>query len=352
MSDNSSLHIAKRNQDDEFYTLRETVEDELMHYHDDLRGKSILCNCDDPITSEFVKYFVRQFDHLGLKKLVATHYDPNEENPSYFITYFNDMNDDGVIDFSDAHQQQLRSNGDFRSADCLKLLDDCDVVVTNPPFSLFREYLATLVEHGKQFLIIANDNAITYKEVFPLLKDNKVWLGFHHGHTNFGVPDGYVLPKKYEGATRQKLRSNGYILDDDGKLIYRNLGNICWFTNLPSARHAGHVDVEGNYYDEQRFPRYVNCDAIEVSQVNNIPCDYDGVMGVPVSIFHKYDPDQFEVIGFSREIATPIRQVAAEDDEYQQGGNACYLRVGEHKLKRLYGRVLIKHKRPDKRGDA
>jgi len=212
------------------------------------------------------------------------------------LTEMRDFNGDGAIDLGDvrAYLQQcppplLRGTGDFRSLECEKLLDEADIVCTNPPFSLFREYVAQLVKHDKKFLIIGNQNAITYKEFFPLIKENKVWLGYHSGHTVFNVPDNYEIPEQYKTADRKKLRSNGYIVDANGKLIQRNLGNICWFTNLDHHKRHEPLDLIRTYSPEEH-PKYDNYDAINVNKVADIPKDYDGAMGVPISFLEKILP--------------------------------------------------------------
>ena len=293
-SSNENLHAAKTNPNDEFYTQRETVENELSHYEEHFRGKVVYCNCDDPEWSEFWQFFMRNFRPWGLKKLIATHYEPDEKNFAYMLEVCEDTNGDGV--------------GDFRAAACIDLLKEADIVVTNPPFSLFREYIAQLIEYDKKFLIIGNQNALTYKEVFPLLMENRVWLGYHSGHTWFGTPDGYQVPERYLTTDKKKMRSNGYMIDDNGR-VWRNLGNICWFTNLDIPKRHQPLDLRGNYYKghEDEYPKYDNYDAINVSTVNDIPCDYDGIMGVPVTFMDKYCPEQFDIVGGSQYDNTPCR---------------------------------------------
>lgn len=334
---NANLSAAKTAKNDEFYTQLTDIEKELRHYRKHFKGKTVLCNCDDPFESNFFKYFVLNFNRLGLKKLITTCYEGsavaeyrNGKAKPYkaVVTTVHDTTGDGGIDMEDVRNLfelgenelvELKGDGDFRSEECLKLLDEADIVVTNPPFSLFRQYVATLMEHQKKFIIIGNMNAITYKEIFPLLKDNEIWLGSTH-------------PKEF--------------IQCDGTV--KKFGNICWFTNLDIKKHHEELILVKKYAGhEDEYPKYVNYDAIEVSKVVNIPLDYAGVMGVPITFLDKYNPDQFEIVGYSREIATPIKSITKPDDVYQQGGNAFYLRTGEHELRRLYGRIAIRNKHPE-----
>ncbi len=223
------------------------------------------------------------------------------------ITEVGDETGDGRVGLSDV-EYLLRNNknvltllegdGDFRSDECIELLKQADIVVTNPPFSLFREYIAQLIEYDKKFVVIGNQNAITYKEIFPLIASNQLWLGFHSGHTLFAVPDDYSIPDFYNKNDKNKLRSNGYIIDSSGKL-WRNLGNICWFTNLDIAKRHENLILYKNYTPDE-YPHYDNYDAINVDKVSDIPCDYYGVMGVPITFLDKYNPDQFEIVAFRK----------------------------------------------------
>ena len=272
---NANLAAAKRAKNDEFYTRREDIEAELSHYEQHFRGKTVYCNCDDPASSEFWKFFVRVFRPWGLKKLIATHFEPDARNFAYKI----EISDPGeaVIGMVPG-KAPIQSNGDFRSAACVALLEEADIVVTNPPFSLFREYVAQLMGYGKKFLIIGSMNAITYKEFFPLLKDNKVWIG-------------YTSPKKF-------------LMPDGG---IKSFGNIMWFTNLDIPKRHRPLDLRGNYFAPEKYPGYDNYDAVEVSRVSDIPCDYDGVMGVPITFMGQYCPEQFEIVGGSIFDDTPCR---------------------------------------------
>lgn len=257
---NANLHKAKDAKNDEFYTQLTDVAKELMHYKAHFKDKIVLCNCDDPTWSAFWKYFHLNFAELGLKKLISTHYDKTE--PTYKMEYTG--GDDNNIEVG--VKTPLEGNGDFRNQECLDLLDESDIVVTNEPFSLFREYVAILMEHKKKFLIIGNKNAITYKEFFPLLKDNEVWLGCTNVK-EFLQPDGSI--KKF--------------------------GNIGWFTNLDVAKRHEKL-ILWKHYTPEEYPKYDNYDAINVDKVSEIPCDYDGVMGVPISFLDNYCPEQFEII--------------------------------------------------------
>ena len=262
-SANANLHKAKDAKNDEFYTQLTDVSKELMHYKQHFKDKIVLCNCDDPTWSAFWKYFHLNFSALGLKKLISTHYDKTE--PTYKMEYKG--GDDNNIEVG--VKTPLEGNGDFRNQECLDLLDEADIVVTNPPFSLFREYVAVLMEHKKKFLIIGNKNAITYKEFFPLLKNEDVWIGCN-SPSEFITPNGRT--KKLNGLTR-------------------------WFTNLDVAKRHEKLILWKKYTPEE-YPKYDNYDAINVNKIADIPVDYNGVMGVPISIMDKYNPEQFEIVGF------------------------------------------------------
>ena len=261
-SANANLHKAKDAKNDEFYTQLTDVAKELMHYKAHFKDKIVLCNCDDPTWSAFWKYFHLNFAELGLKKLISTHYD--REEATYKMEYTG--GDDNDIEVG--VKTPLEGNGDFRNKECLDLLDECDIVVTNPPFSLFREYAAVLMEYQKKFLIIGNKNAITYKEFFPLLKNDEVWIGCN-SPSEFSTPDG--LTKKLNGLTR-------------------------WFTNLDVAKRHEKLILWKKYTPEE-YQTYDNYSAINVDKVSEIPCDYNGVMGVPITFMDKYNPEQFEIIG-------------------------------------------------------
>ena len=261
MSTNANLNKAKYVKNDEFYTQLADISKELMHYKQHFKDKTVLCNCDDPTLSAFWKYFHLNFSALGLKKLISTHYDKTQ--PTYKMEYTggND-NDIGV-----GVKTSLGGNGDFRNQECLDILDEADIIVTNPPFSLFREYVAVLMEHEKKFLIIGSLNAVKYSECFPFIINNQMWLGNNNVH-NFMQPDGTV--KKF--------------------------GNINWYTNLDFAKKHEKIILWKEYNDKE-YPKYETYDAIEVSKVTNIPVNYNGIMGVPISFMSKYNPEQFEIVG-------------------------------------------------------
>lgn len=263
---NKNLCAAKKAKNDEFYTRCEDIENELIHYKKHFENKTVYCNCNDSEQSEFWKFFHRNFEAWGLKRLIATNYEMDKKNYAYFIE--KNIGDD--LNTSPEHKP-LKCNGDFRSDPCIDLFKQADIVVTNPPFSLFREYVAQLIEFNKKFLIIGNINAITCKEIFPLLKENKIWLG-------------YTSPKQF-------LQPNNEI---------KKFGNILWFTNLDHKKRHDKIDLRGNFYNPKKYPKYDNYDAIEVNKVANIPGDYHGIMGVPITFLDKYCPEQFEIIKFRK----------------------------------------------------
>ena len=346
MAENKNLSVAKKAKKDEFYTQLADIENELKHYEAHFYGKTILCNCDDPYESNFFKYFAMRFNQLGLKKLIATCYagspvadtqmslfDDNEQLKQtrtgvphkIIITEVTDLNGDGAINLADVEcliknnknvLTRLDGNGDFRSNECVELMKEADIVVTNPPFSLFREFVAQLIKYEKKFLIIGNQNAITYKEIFKLIKDNMIWLGFKSGHTLFQVPESYTIPDFYDKKDKGKLRSNGYIIDENGRL-WRNLGNICWFTNLDHNKRHEEIDLYKRYVPEE-YPQYDNYDAINCDLVANIPIDYDGVIGVPISFLDKYCPEQFEILGATqRDCHNEVPDTRKYDDYWE-----------------------------------
>ena len=276
----SSLIKAKEKKNDEFYTQLTDIEKELVHYRHHFKDAVVFCNCDDPEWSNFWKYFHLNFEFLGLKKLITTHYDPTE--PTYKMEY-EGGND---ADITAGTITPLKTNGDFRSPECIELLKEATIVVTNPPFSLFREYVAQLIDYDKKFIIIGNQNAMTGKEIFSLLRENKMWLGYHSGDMAFRVP------------ADSEPRETRFWIDADGNK-WRSLGNACWYTNLDIAKH--HEDlILYKHYSEEEYPKYDNYDAINVGKYSEIPMDYDGIMGVPVTFLDKYNPAQFEIIGLDR----------------------------------------------------
>lgn len=282
MSNNSNLHKARKAKNDEFYTQLSDIENELRHYRDHFKGKVVYCNCDDARESNFFRYFSINFEFLGLKKLITTGY--KKDGRGVMLVYEGDKNGNKAVDDEEVQVTELEGDGDFRSEECVKLLDEADVVVTNPPFSLFREYVAQLVEHGKKFLIIGQTNAITFKEIFPLIKANKLWLGygFKGGDSYFRIPKDRVGEYDESFCDREKC------------IVH--FRNCSWITNMDHGkRHEKLVLTEK--YDSAKYPKYDNYDAINVDKVNNIPKDYWGVMGVPITFLDKYNPKQFEILG-------------------------------------------------------
>lgn len=285
---NKNLHAAKTAKNDEFYTQLPDIEKELYHYRDFFRGKVVFCNCDDPEYSNFWKYFQMNFFFLGLKKLISTHYEPGGQ--SYKMEIIAADLPTGQIGIPAYVKTPLEGDGDFRSEECIEILKEADVVVTNPPFSLFREYVAQLMEYDKKFIIIGNINAITYKEFFPLLKDDKVWIGpsIHSGDREFQVPQSYPL------------NAAGSRVDEKGNKFIRVKG-VRWFTNVDVAVRHTQLDLYMRYHgNEDHFPKYDNYDAINVDKTCEIPEDYDGVMGVPITFLDKYCPEQFEIVRFRK----------------------------------------------------
>lgn len=282
-SSNQNLHQANRAKKDEFYTQLADIENELKHYKDQFRGKVIFCNCDDPKESNFVKYFSMKFEELGLKKLIATHYKEANlftQEPPYKLEYTGDRSGNRMPDPNEFMTEMI-SDGDFRSKECIELLKESDIVVTNPPFSLFREYVAQLTEYDKKFLIIGNTNAITYKEIFKLIKENKLRTGY----TNFNVGMFFIVPDDWELF---------HHIDKDGKKIAR-VATSCWYTNMDVKKHRKDITLYKKYSPKE-YPKYDNYDAINVDKYTDIPYDYNGVMGVPVTFIDKYNPEQFEII--------------------------------------------------------
>jgi hypothetical protein len=326
---NRNLGDAKKAKEDEFYTQLSDIERELRHYKSHFKGKVVYCNCDDPRVSNFFHYLSYNFEKLGLKKLITTCYksqewdlfSQNDSEQAICLEYEGDKNENKVPDPEEIGIKPLKGDGDFRSAEGIELLEQADIVVTNPPFSLFREYLGQLVEHDKNFVILGSQNAITYRDVFLLLRDDKMWLGNNNGQMEFKVPD-YYEPR----ATR-------YWQDEDGQK-WRSFGNMCWFTNFDlSKRHEDLIMYRS--YDETEYPSYDNYDAIHVSKVADIPMDFDGVMGVPITFLNKHNPDQFEIVGL---LAGNIKGLAGIPSS--TGKDGPYV-GGDLR----YGRILIRNKR-------
>ena len=272
------LALAKKNKKDEFYTQLTDIEKELNHYKEHFKNKVVFCNCDDPKESNFFKYFALNFKYLQLKRLVATHY--NEGEKSYKLEIVEDINKDGKINLDDAITTPLKGNGDFRSDECIKILEESDIVVTNPPFSLFREYIAQLIEYNKKFVIVGHQNAISYKEIFQLIKENKIWLGY-----GFKGGAGHFINKFYEDYANASDRKEGMI----------RVSGVHWFTNLEIKKRQEDI-ILYKKYNEENYPKYDNFDAINIDVTKEIPMDYKGYMGVPITFMDKYNPEQFEII--------------------------------------------------------
>ena len=313
---NAALNAAGKAKEDEFYTKISDIEKELRHYKEHFKDKIVFMNCDDPETSNFWQYFMLNFSVLKLKKIIATHYET--EKPSYKLEYSLLPDKNGQITF-DVIKTPLKQNGDFRSPECIEILKEADIVVTNPPFSLFREYIAQLIEYNKKFLIIGGQNNITNKYIFPMLKEDKVWLGYYSGDMEFTVPD-YYEPR----ATRYR---------EENGIKYRSMGNICWYTNLDIPKRQEDIPIFRQYSKEE-YQFYDNYDAINVNKVADIPVDYYGYMGVPITFMSKHNPKQFEIIGL---IAGNIKGLAGIPTK--TGKDGPYI---NGKLK--YGRVLIRRK--------
>lgn len=317
MAKNNNLHNAKKAKNDEFYTRLEDIEKEMCHYREHFRGKVIYCNCDDPKESNFFKFFSLQFEFLGLKKLISTGYKENGHGVAYI--YEGDKNENNLPDDSEIRTYELQGNGDFRSEECIEFLKEADVVVTNPPFSLFREVVAQLVEYNKKFLLLGNNNAITYKEIFPLIMSNKMWLGYSNNKTM-----EFVLSDSYEKWDRI----------ENGKKIGK-VPAISWFTNLEHDHRNRPLDLTQRY-DPRYYPKYDNYDAIECSKVMDIPRDYDGVIGVPITFLDKYCPNQFRIID-ARTIALNDKQknkstLLIKDADSAINGKATYARICIQKI--------------------
>lgn len=380
---NKNLSAAKTAKKDEFYTQMTDIERELQHYWKHFRDKVVLCNCDDPYESNFFKYFALRFNQLGLKKLICTCYNGSpvqgnelvidfgdfEEEPKKIaykveITEVKDLNGDGAVDLSDV-QYLLKNDknvistlktGDFRDLECIELLKQADIVVTNPPFSLFREYIGQLMEYDKKFLIVGNQNAITYKEVFPLIKENKLWLGygFKGGAAHFFSP--------YEDiATAGDHREN---------MI--RVSGVNWFTNLEIPKRNEELDLVCKYSPEE-YPQYDNYDAINVNKTQDIPCDYSGIMGVPITFLDKYCPEQFEILGATQrgchdavpdtkkyndywEMRKDGRPTGSSGNKTNENANLVqndgkknyFINANGHIVQSAYQRIFIRNKHPQK----
>ena len=384
MAGNEELNAAAKARKDEFYTQLTDIEKELRYYRKHFQGKTVFCNCDDPYESNFFKYFVLNFNKLKLKRLIATCYtdspiagkqlslfdmvDDPQPGTAYkaIVDRVYDITGDGGIDMLDVAElfktgenqiTELAGDGDFRSPECLELMDQSDIVVTNPPFSLFREYVKTLMDHDKKFLIIGGIGAFTYKETFPLLMNNQMWIGasIHSGDRAFYVPDDYPL----EAA--------GCGIDEATGRKYIRVKGVRWFTNLDlRQRHEEMILVQR--YDPERYPKYDNFDAIEVSQTSDIPCDYPGTMGVPITFLDKYCVDQFEIVGITKTWFGAATKTYPKQIQVSKNGKESlvsklndgavlkvdtppkgktYYKVGDELFVQTYPRLLIRNLHPE-----
>ena len=324
MARNRSLHAANRAKQDEFYTQLPDIENELKHYRKHFSDTTVYCNCDDPTISNFSRYFHLNFAKLGLKRLITTCY----KNQQTDLFSKHDMEAAAGVEYSgngtEPTEFQLEEDGDFRSHECTELLKQADIVVTNPPFSLFREYIAQLVEYSKKFVVIGSMNAITYKEVFPLIKNGRLWLG--HGPAGkdmlFDVPEDYARE-----LVETKKEGSAYRLVDG--VIKGRLGNAVWFTNLDHRKR--HEDlILYKKYSPDEYPKYDNYDAINVNKTDHIPVDFAGEMGVPISFLDKHSPNQFEIIGMDRPLIT---QLTGKQSRFKING------------KEIFARIVIRNKR-------
>ncbi len=330
---NKNLSAAKKAKKDEFYTQLVDIENEVKLYKAHFKGKTVLCNCDDPLESNFVKYFSLNFEYLGLKKLIATHYKESNlfsKEPPYVLEYTG-KNGNKVPDPGE-FVTKLLDDGDFRSPECEGLLEEADIVVTNPPFSQFRDYIAQLMQFKKKFLVMGGMNAITYKEIFPLIKERKIWAGY-----NFNKVIDFIIPKHYEKY---------HHMDEEGNKIAKVPG-ICWYTNLPVKNRSAHIDLYKKYSPEE-YPKYDNYNAIESCPVVDIPMDYEGLMGVPISFLGKHNPEQFEIIwqacGNTRASSPKLVLEELGYQKHREDRGGCALIKG----KRSYARIIIKNLKPKK----
>jgi len=363
---NKNLNAAKTAKKDEFYTQLEDINIELKHYREHFAGKTVLCNCDDPRISNFFIYFAYNFEFLGLKRLITTCYksqerdlfSQNSSERAIYLIYDGDKNGNSIPDPEEIGIHPLQGDGDFRSQECIELLKQADIVVTNPPFSLFREYVAQLIKYNKKFLIIGNVNVNTTKEIFPLIMHNKMWMGqsIHSGDRKFLVPDNY------------ELNASGCGIDENGKKFIRVKG-VRWFTNLDfKERHENLILYK--HYSPQDYPKYDNFNAINIDKTEEIPCDYDGMMGVPVTFLDKYNPDQFEILGITKTWFGMATKVYGEQIQVDKNGKESrvsklndgavlevqappvgktYYKVDNKLYIQTYPRILIRKKQPSKR---
>ena len=347
---NKNLRSAKTDKKDEFYTQLSDIEKELKHYKNHFKDKVVLCNCDDPRVSNFFHFFSYNFERFGLKKLIATCYKSQESDlfsekkseQAIYLEYTGDKNGNNVPDVEEIGIKHLKGDGDFRSAECIELLKEADIVVTNPPFSLFSDYIAQLVEYDKKFVIIGNLNALTYRDIFRLVKENKLWFGhsIHSGDREFRVPEDYPL-----NAASSRI-------DEEGNKYIRVKG-VRWYTNLDfNERHEDLILYK--QYNEEEYPKYENFDAINVDITKAIPVDYTGAIGVPITFIDKYNPDQFEIIGLgisNSGIEVGVQPYKPEHKKYRKeiqkrGAVDGDLYMMKNDIVEVpYARILIKNKK-------
>jgi hypothetical protein len=352
-SSNRNLHSAKTSKKDEFYTQLSDIERELRHYKDHFRGKVVLCNCDDPRVSNFFHFFSYNFENFGLKKLIATCYknqdadlfSQHNSERAIYLEYTGDKNGDNIPNPEEIGIRELKGDGDFRSKECIELLKESDIVVTNPPFSLFREFVSQLIEYDKKFIIVGHQNAISYKEIFKLIKENKLWLGY-----GFTGGAGHFINTQYEDYATAGDHKEGMI----------RVSGVTWFTNLDINKRHEDLILYKNYTPEE-YPTYDNYDAINVDKTKDIPMDYAGSIGVPITFLDKYNPDQFEIqtLGIGEENFTPLKRYGKFRDAltglpspdkrdfllYIRDPNGKYLTTENYRVTKVYARIIIKNKR-------
>jgi hypothetical protein len=323
---NNNLHAAKVAKNDEFYTQLSDIEKELKFYKEHFRNKVVLCNCNDALHTGFATYFSLQFELLGLKELICTSFAMNEGEHGVVYRYKGDKNGNRIPDIEEWEQTPMEGNGGFNTPEGLALIDEADIVVTNPPFSLFREFIATMMEHDKKFLILGNVNAVSYKEVFPLIKDNKIW----NGVTLFCGKMPY-----FKVNEDTDISTGNHYYDEQGNL-YKQVNSICWFTNLDHKRRHEEI-ILYKKYNEEEYPKYDNYDAINVDKVCDIPLDYEGIMGVPITFLDKYCPEQFEVLD--------ARDYALKEELKNKSTYLVKDADGSINGKAKYARILIRFKK-------
>lgn len=336
---NKNLNAAKAAKKDEFYTQLEDINQELRHYREHFRGKTVLCNCDDPRISNFFTYFAYNFEFLGLKKLITTCYknqdvdlfSQNSSEKAVYLVYEGDKNGDNIPTADEIGVHPLVGDGDFRSKECIELLKEADIIVTNPPFSLFREYVAQLIEYNKKFIIIGNVSSVSCKEIFPLIQKNQIWIGasIHSGDRKFWVPNDY------------ELNAAGCGIDETGRKYIRVKG-VRWFTNLDYPKRYEDIPLYKSYTVDE-YPKYDNYDAIHVKKTEEIPYDYDGMMGVPITFLDKYNPNQFEILGITDRNSPLCTKIYTKEDSPKFGDlNRRSVLVENGEYKSQFPRLIIK----------